>query len=259
MKRTSTLAAALVGVVALAPARESRADDAMRCPPMSGAAPALSMQPASLRLDFVRSVMRDQARRARLWSWGWALGGTALIAGNYAIAALADTADDRVDPIVGGTAAITIPAGILIKPLTVMSANDELEDYLARTASTAGARDACVTLARAEELLAISADDEALTAGWIAQVLAIGGNAAIGLFLGLGFDHWEGALLNGVGGIAVSEAQIFTQPTGAVSALERYRRGVLQARGEPTATFAWHVTPWLGAGAARGVTVGVSF
>ena len=221
----------------------------MHCTPIAGAAPelalALASVPAAARLQFIRGVMEDQARRARTWTWVWGIGGVALAAGNFGLAALAETADDRVDPLVGGVTSLFIPAALLVKPVAVIANHAALEDYLALTASTAGEADACATLARAEELLAASAEDEALGVGLLAQAIAILGNGAIALFLGLGYDHWGGALLNGGGGLVITEVQIFTQPTGAVRALESYRRGAVPvaSSGPDVARVAWSVMP----------------
>ena len=63
--------------------------------------------------------------------------------------------------------------------------------------------------------------------GWITQVLIVGGNAALFLFLGVGYGHWLNATLNSVGGLALNELQFFTQPTGLMGAWKRYKAGDL--------------------------------
>jgi hypothetical protein len=216
---------------------------------VDGSAPLLGEIDAHRRLAFVREVMDDQARRARTWSLAWAVTGLGLAAGNYTRAALADTRDDRIDPIVGGTTSLFIPAALLVQPLEVMAHQRTLEDDLAALSPTQNASGLCATLARAEGLLAQSAENEAFKAGIATHLFVIGGNGAIALFLGLGFDHWKGALLNGGGGLLISEFQIFTQPTGAVTELARYRRGDLQR------TSAWQpwpirIIPWIAQGGA---------
>ncbi len=254
-------------VIALHVAQPGRAyaEGPAHCAPIEGAAPSLAAIDAPSRLGFVRDVMADQARRARTWSWGWALGGLGLSAGNFGLAALGKTPDDRVDSLVGGVTSLFIPAAIVVKPLAVMAADAALEDYVARVSSTRGEADACVTLARAEELFVASADDEELGVGVLAQAIAIGGNAAIALFLGLGYQHWGGALLNGGGGLVITEIQIFTQPTGAARALARYRHGDIARDGSP-AHITWRIAPLVdaasgptGAPAIRGVAIGATF
>jgi len=181
--------------------------------------------------------------------------GLALSAGNYTRAALAETRDDRIDPFVGGTTALFIPAGILVLPLEVMSDQRTLEADLASLSPTEGATNLCAALARAERLLAHSAANEAFKAGIATHVFVIAGNSAIALFLGLGFDHWRGALLNGGGGLLISETQIWTQPTGAVTELARYRRGDVEATPVPPVSQV-RVVPWLAHGGAGLAAIG---
>jgi hypothetical protein len=200
-----------------------------RCPSVDGAVPQLADIDARRRLAFVRQVMDDQARRARTWSTAWMVAGIGLIAGNYTRAALADTFDGRLPPLVGGTTAFFIPAGLLVRPLHVMANQRALETELATLSPAESTSGFCAVLARAELLLADSAEDEAKHAGLFSHLFVIGGNGAIALFLGLGFDHWTGALINGGGGLLISELQLNTQPTGAVSELARYRRGELSS------------------------------
>lgn len=224
------------------------------CPAPPGASPELSKIDAATRLAFVRGVMADQAKRGRLWMTGWVVGGFALSAGNFVVAGL-QSKEDRVDSITGGVTSLFIPAAIFVKPLRVTSANDELEAYIAETTTTIGPIGPCQQLAVAENLLAESADDEALGAGVLTHGVAIVGNAAIFLFLGIGFKHWGGGLLNGLGGLAISEAEIFMQPTGAVRALEHYNLGDVQA---PASKVTWRLVPKLEMSGA-GVTFVASF
>ncbi len=231
------------------------AEDAIRCPSVDGGAPLLADVDARQRLAFVRAVMDDQARRARTWSLAWAVTGLGLAAGNVTRAALADSRDDRIDPLVGAGAALFIPAGILVLPLQVMANQRALEADLLNLSPNESATGICGALARAEILFARSAKNEAFKAGIATHLFVISGNVAIALFLGLGFDHWRGGLLQGGGGILVSEFQIFTQPTGAVSELARYRRGEVPATAasQPASV---HLVPWMTHGGAGLAAVG---
>ena len=224
-------------------------DVAVRCPSVNGGAPTLAEVDARRRLAFVREVMDDQARRARTWTTAWMIAGLGLVAGNYTRAALTDDPYERVVPIVGGTTAIFIPAALLLRPLQVMTHQRTLEAGLAARPPAERANGLCAALAGAELLLAQSAEDEAFQAGIVSHLLAIGGNAAVALFLGLGYDHWRGALLNGGGGLLIREFQIYTQPTGAVTELARYRRGELAPRSTSSA-FPVRVVPWIAHGTA---------
>jgi hypothetical protein len=192
--------------------------------------------------------MADQAHRARTWSLAWTVTGLALSAGNYTRAALADTRDDRIAPLVGGTTALFIPGGILVQPLQVMAHQRTLEAELALLSPAEGAAGICAALARAERFFAESAANEAFKAGIATHLFVIGGNSAIALFLGLGFDQWRNALINGGGGLLISEFQIFTQPTGAVTELARYRRGELEKTS--ASSLPVRIVPWIAQGGA---------
>ncbi|MET0592130.1 MAG: hypothetical protein ABW133_05485 [Polyangiaceae bacterium] len=220
--------------------------ETVRCNAIDGAVSGLSEIDARTRLAYVRTVMDDQAARARRWSVAWTITGLGLAAGNFTQAALADTADDRVDPLVGGAASLFIPAALLVKPLEVKAAQRTLEADVAKLDPAAKPEDLCATLGRAETLFVESAADEAFSAGIFTHLFVIAGNGAIALFLGLGYDHWKGALINGGGGLLISEFQIFTQPTGAVDGLARYRHANLNAS-SPAATV--RMLPWLSQGA----------
>jgi hypothetical protein len=65
----------------------------------------------------------------------------------------------------------------------------------------------------------------------VSHVFGDVGSLAIGAVLGFGLGHWRGAALQAGGGIVITELQIFTQPTGAVDALARYRRGHIDEHG----------------------------
>ena len=222
------------------------AAESVRCNSVDGAVSALADIDGRARLSYVRTVMADQARRSKRWSVAWTIAGLGLAAGNFTQVALADTADERIDPLVGGAASLFIPAALLVKPLEVMGAQRALEADVEKLGPAAKSEDLCATLARAERHFEESAADEAFSAGIFTHLFVIAGNGAIALFLGLGYDHWKGALLNGGGGLLISEFQIFTQPTGAVEGLARYRRADLGAS-SPAATMT--MLPWISQGA----------
>jgi hypothetical protein len=236
--------APILAAVWLFVAPHARADPSNRCPTVDGSVPALAEIDPQRRLAFVTAVMDDQARRARLWSWAWSITGLALTAEGITHAALVDTADERLDPLVGAATSLVIPAAILADPLAVMEHGRTLESDVAMLSPAEGLTGLCATLARSERLLAQSADDEAFKAGFFTHLFVIVGNGAVALFLGLGFDHWRGALINGGGGLLISEFQIFTQPTGAVTELARYRRADLGPAATTSASTI-RFAPWM--------------
>jgi hypothetical protein len=228
----------------------ARADDAAQCPAPEGASPALAAIDARTRLRFITHLMRDQADRARTWRLSWSLVGTALAAGSYGQAAFVDTREERIDPIISGTAAAFIPIVFLLNPLRVIGDEDQLAAELDALAYAGRPNEPCLTLSHAEILLAKSADNEAFGVGPVGQVIAVAANTTVALVLGLGFQHWKAALINGVGGMLLSEAQIFTQPTGAVAGLASYRAGTFA---QPTApALSLRATPVIAPGMVGG-------
>ena len=240
--RSWILAPALAVALASSPAR------AADCPVPAGADPRLASAAPEKRVAFISRTLDDQARRASTWSWSWAAIGTAVVAGNYVFAGVTSDHDARVDAIISGSAALAIPVTALLLRLRVEEDAPQLR--LLVDATDGGRVAPCLVVERAEELLARDADDQRWNAGWFGQGVAIVTNGALALILGAGLGHWGGAAFNGIGGLLLSEAQIFTQPTGAARAWERYRAGGLAL------DFAWTAAPSTAAGAPG---IGISF
>lgn len=208
--------AVLAVVLASAVASPARAEP---CRVPEGASARLGPVDGSVRLDRLHHAISVQGRRARVWTWAWVITGTAIAAGSFVWAGVTRDETDRVDQLVTGGVSLASAAVLVIAPLDVMADQSSLDTRLAR-----GDR-GCSTVGWAERALERDAANEALSAGWLGQLLTIGVNVAAGLLLGLGLDHWRGGLTLMAGGILLGELQIFTQPTGAVDALQSYRAG----------------------------------
>ncbi|HEY0712066.1 MAG TPA: hypothetical protein VGF45_05295 [Polyangia bacterium] len=169
------------------------------------------------RLAFIDQRLQHTAHRSRAWSWGWGLGLGALTVGNLALVPFVER-ENRVDYYVG---AINAAAGILpllILPLTAME-----DARILRTKIDAGG--ACTTiLPEAETMLARSAGSQADGRAWWNHVANIIVNGGTGLFLGLAYDHWMAGIVGGLGGIAIGEAMIYTQPVDSIEDVARYQR-----------------------------------
>ncbi|MEO8874568.1 MAG: hypothetical protein ABI461_03190, partial [Polyangiaceae bacterium] len=205
-------------------AAHAQATQEMRCPLPTHASSALGSHDARARFRFVRSTMGDQARRAMSWSRGWSFFGVAAAGETTALAIANHDEKRRIIWLANGLPALGFPGLILIDPLKVMSddrevralvENDPLEEKL------------CENLARAEQLFAEDAADEAKKTGFFSHALGVLANVASSAVIVIGTGDWTSAILNGVGGEAVSEINLYTLPTGAVSALEKYRAGDL--------------------------------
>jgi hypothetical protein len=231
--------AVAVGAALVALAGGARAGD-VRCPVPAGAWAALEGQGAAGRLAVVREVMRHQAARARTWSGWWTGIGFGLAAIGYAQLPFLD-ADKRLVQVVTSTSPLTIPLQLALLPLGTGRYDDELEAYLATTSTPSGEMEPCLRLARAEELLAKAAEDEAEHAGILQHIATIVLSGAYTAFLAVAFHDLQHTLVDGVGSVFVGEAQILTQPTGAVRALEQYRQGDLASA--PRSAVIWSVGP----------------
>jgi hypothetical protein len=227
--RLAAAATALLALAALAPAAR-----AATCAPSAAVVatgPRLGALDPELRLRFIDAELARSAHRAKVWTWGW---GIALGVG--AVANLAPLIwvppDERVDWYTG---AFTNTVGIVplvIAPLDVIGDSRELQARLAARGST----DVCTLLADAETRLVRDAQNQADGRRWWLHVANFALNAGVGLFLGIGFDHWRNGLFQFATGAVIGEIIIFTQPTGAIDSLRRYRDGDLAGGAAPPTT-----------------------
>jgi hypothetical protein len=183
-----------------------------------------------LRLRWIDGELARSAGRARLWTGAW---GVALGAGTIAnLVPLAWVpADQRVDWYTGAATTAVGVVPLLIAPLDVVADSRELRARLA----TRTAGDTCALLADAETRLVRDAKNQADGQRWWLHVGNVVLNAGVGLFLIVGFHHWAAGIWNAASGAVIGEVIIFTQPTGAVESLRRYREGDFDPRAIPPA------------------------
>jgi hypothetical protein len=93
-----------------------------------------------------------------------------------------------------------------------------------------------------EALLARDAQDEAAQGGWLAQLLTLSATFLAGTAIGLSTKKWDHAALDTGLSVLTTEAQFWTQPTGCIDALTRYRAGTL-AEAPPTRSVSWWIVP----------------
>ena len=158
------------------------------------------------------------------WSTAWSFFGVAVAGESVALAAASVDEKKRIIWLAQGLPALGFPGLILIDPLSVMADDRELrkivEDDPLQTKL-------CENLAHAEKLFAEDAADERKKTGIFSHALGVLANLASSAVIVIGTGDWTSAILNGVGGEAVSEFNLWTLPTGAVSAFEHYRAGDL--------------------------------
>jgi len=208
--------------------REAHADDRspqeIRCPLPAGATSALGSHDARRRFSFIRTVVADQAQRAMTWSTAWSFFGVAVAGESFALGVTSPDEKGRIIRLAQGLPAIGFPALILIAPLRVMADDRELH---ALSEDDPLQAKLCENLARAEKLFAEDAADEKKKTGIFSHALCVLANLASSAVIVIGTGEWATGILNGVSGEAVSEFNLWTLPTGAVSAFERYRSGDL--------------------------------
>ncbi|CAN5361722.1 hypothetical protein BH09MYX1_BH09MYX1_22360 [soil metagenome] len=212
--RSTLLLAALLGIGLHAPIAHAET-----CPVPDGADPKLAAVDPKARVHFLQAELGAQARYADLWQTTWFVARSAILVGEVGLALITTDPGDRTDAIVTSIFAVVPPIGTLLFGLRVSHDGPRFLrlDHLDTDASR------CAYIARGEQFLARDAANEDENRNWVQHALQIAGSTALFLVLGLGYDHFRNAILNGAGGIALGELQILSQPTGLVSAWKRYR------------------------------------
>ncbi len=176
---------------------------------------------AEMRLRWIDAHLARTAQRARLWTWGWGAGLVVATIGNLVPLAFVPP-EDRIDWYAGAATTVVGIVPLLIAPLDVVGDSRALHAEL--TAWRPGS-DLCPLLASAEAKLVRDAENQADGRRWWYHVVNVALNAGVGLFLGLGYDHWLAGGFNAVSGAVIGEAIIFTQPTSSIDDLAAYREG----------------------------------
>jgi hypothetical protein len=236
------------------PASDAGVAGPTHCAAIEGGSPALEGVDAETRLAFVRSVLRDQGRRADMWRWAWSGVGFVLAAGQYALIPLYP-ADKRVEQAFAGTASLYLPLSLAVFPLRIQHYSDIVERVALDAEVSRVHMTPCLVLDRAEEQLMIAASDEAALTGPFMQVVTIVLNAGYGALFAVIWKDLAATLENGIGAIVIGETQFFTTPRGAVRGLAAYRRGDVSAAPAPPHV-AWSLAPL---GAAPGLSFVATF
>ena len=226
---------ALVSVITAAPAH------ATDCQAIAGGSPALALVPAEQRLEWIDRKLRVEAHNARLWSGLWGAGYGAITVGQSILATTQTDTGSRAENIVGAVASFIGVLAVVILPPSVERDQSWWEKHKRRLSLH---EDPCATLATAEHLLVRGADSEEFGIGPLTHIGNFAINIAAGLVLGIGFNRWAAFAYVGLVGIAVGEAQVITEPTGAIEALRRYKNGDLGSDGKQATRLNWGLAPW---------------
>jgi len=234
MKTPRSLVAALFGLAASILALEARADTCP-APPDVPDVDRIAAIDAGRRLDYHAQAFDREVRDVDIWSWTWG----SVYAGAVAVEGVAlglTTNYPKRIPLEVGIASTAFGAASLYGlPL-------KLTLPLRSARAHWGDPDRCAVLARAERTLVSVEKDQALATGILGHIGNVLVNVGIGLILGLGYDQWESAGISFGVGVAIGEANAFTQPHHLRDVLARYRSGQLDAPA-PAPSVTWSILP----------------
>lgn len=181
----------------------------------------------SQRIQYIQGALDSGTGSAKLWWYGW----VAFYSGATAVPlAAALTTKNETLQVTGGvsTAESLIGlCGMFVMPFTTRSAADELRSMPENTPDERSKK-----LSAAEDLLKKSAEDEIAGKSWVQHSLGVLVNGAGALVIWKVYENrikqaggksWEQALISFVVGTGVSELQIWTEPTMAISDEKNYR------------------------------------
>jgi hypothetical protein len=169
------------------------------------------------RLAHVERVLERDQSRARTWRTVWmiAYGTLAIGQGTYAFL-LTDDPDQRADFGVGAVKSALGFGALVVFPFRPAHAAADLDELPDRTPDQRRAK-----LRAAEQALRDSAQDEEFGIGWPSRIASSLVNLAGAYYLWIEHDLVGPGWLSLASGMAVSEVQIRTQPTGALDELSR--------------------------------------
>ena len=170
------------------------------------------------RLRTIEQMLNAGKPNARGWWYGWLYGYSAATVGQGIVMAVSSDRSNRQDMALGGITTILGAANILITPRDPAIASYKLAQIPENTPD-----ERAIKLIEAEKLLKRSADVEKAGRNWQEQALCGVVNVSSGLITWYGFrrNAWAG-LENFLINTAISEAQIFTQPTKAMKDYNAY-------------------------------------
>jgi len=184
-------------------------------------AEASDQEDLSRRISFIQSRLDEGTTAAKRWQYSWVIVHGTL---TFVQFGMLDTlrepedADDRFDMIVGGTLEALAIVDLAVNPLVAHSAAAKL-----RAMPDTNPAEIEAKAQYAEELLWECAERERKGRSWVTHAVYFAGNAIAGLVIGLDGGRWNDAALLFGTGMAISEIQIFTQPTRAIDDWKEYQ------------------------------------
>ncbi|WP_136065527.1 hypothetical protein [Modicisalibacter radicis] len=200
------------------------------------AAPAAAQPSATAEWNAYDDALASGERQATLWRYGWGGIYAASLANNIYQASEADDDDDRFDGRVGAVKSALALGGVIADPQPHPAAHRRLEALAERGDGQA--------LTDARELMRATAAEERARHAWRARLDSLVVNTLGGLAIGVGDDRPRDGLVNFATGMLVGEIQLWTQPTQAGAALNRFQPATLSLGGNRLDyQYAWVLTP----------------
>jgi hypothetical protein len=212
------------------------------------AQPARRDADVARRIDFIQTRFDRATPAAQLWWNGWYATYLTLTVGQGAFAIVTPDKGTREDMVVGAVTSSfgVIPLGVFGFPPRLAAA--EIRGIPATTADGRRRK-----LARAETLLRESAETESFGRSWASHVLGNAVSIGSGAVLAFGYGRTTSGILNAVAGVAITEFQIFTQPTAAIDDWKDYSAERFERTSADSAGVRLGVAPLPGGAALTGV------
>jgi len=169
------------------------------------------------RLKFIETRIANQRPSAQYWQYGWTGFHAASAAGQAFLAVDANDSDDEINYLVGAAKSTGALAQMMIKPLPAVQSSIQFHEMPSQTRDERIAK-----LAQGESLLRINAERASTRTGWKRHLIGIGVNLLGGGII-TAFGDSSDAITSTLIGITVSEMNIWTEPSRAVTDLEDYQ------------------------------------
>ncbi len=213
-------------------------------PAQADPGPPLSEEAIEERLAFIEARLNGGRDNARLWQYGW----SSFFAANAALqgvqAIRSNNADNETHYTVDAIKSSAALALMLLRPLPAVEGAAPIEAMPAGTPAQKMAR-----LKAAEELLRTNADRARERTSWSRHLTALAVNLIGGTAIAAIGDVKD-AVTSKATGIAISQAQIWSQPWRAIDDLAEYEETFPAA--PSTEALSWELTPIPG---GLGVTI----
>lgn len=185
------------------------------------------------RIHFIQKMLDQGKPAANLWWNGWLYGYSAATLAQGTILLTNNNLQTRQDMALGAATTLVGAVGQLVMPMTPAKTPGQLALLAADTPD-----ERIKKLNEAEKLFEASAIREKDGRSWKMHAASGAVNVGSGLITWLGFDRtFKSGLINFAINTAITEAQIWTQPTRAIkdykTYCERYKDGLPSAFNKP--------------------------